>query len=694
MTSRALVSFAVFAVLLDGCNCTKIEVPEQSPLSSFDVKTLDFYLDNVGIPQKLPVVEICADRYGGDSAVPNELRGTKDCPYAMARGEIQISVQATALDLHGQPAKGFNGPVSFRVVPGDLTGDYAFRWAPADGGTALGTLKTNHQYGQVRVWAEHAPPKLIYSDGGYGGSVDQLPKDPVPPEKWTYATGLSPIVYFEEPTLARLQIPDDLDNRSSPLVGEFLTIGKRPESGSKQLQSCTNDPARDGQVVKMVVTGTDPTGFFVTDVTACRQVEEATARPHEPLEACVGGKCEVSQLTCSSSAQCKRYGPGTFGHMFIYNYSFPDGLDTGDLLWTLSGSVQEFTSTTQLTFPSWTIAERVHMLPQTEWNKYLDQVAIVDITGRMCGIDDAAVPFLTDSLCGHNKRNLKMEANESGMVRVRNVRFPKVFVNCDQNSDGTVPFFCEQTDSTGKWIWGSCAFGEVEPELDRVERTCNHDCVVGLNQYSDTICSEESTFVGFGQFVVELTPPGYPGGPLDSSLSARYQELSLSSALAAPVTPYAAGSPVVLACNAPAHFRFGDGTAVDDSDPVVVRDQLIRHTLQPGETKVAVVAEGTVPADARCSISIDPRIRINLITKDALPDLQPNCREDDSDATKAANCHAMHEATFDVVGHLRQVQPARPRWVILPRDADDVCCHPGPGLACPKPIKQCGGLSP
>jgi hypothetical protein len=32
-------------------------------------------------------------------------------------------------------------------------------------------------------------------------------------------------------TLASVQIPDGYDNRSSPLVGEFLTIGKTPESG-------------------------------------------------------------------------------------------------------------------------------------------------------------------------------------------------------------------------------------------------------------------------------------------------------------------------------------------------------------------------------------------------------------------------------------------------------------------------------
>jgi hypothetical protein len=49
----------------------------------------------------------------------------------------------------------------------------------------------------------------------------------------------------------------------------------------------------------------------------------------------------------------------------------------------------------------------------------------------------------------------------------------------------------------------------------------------------------------------------------------------------------------------------------------------------------------------------------------------------------------MHSVTFDVVGHLRQIQPARPRWMVMPRDADDLCCHPGTDGQCPRPIKAC-----
>ena len=679
------------AALLVVSACSRIDPPALSPLASFQVKIDGAFRSDVGIVSKLDVVAPCVERYGSQAMVPDEVRGTADCAFAIPRGEIQLELTATALDANGKPAVAFDGPVAWKVVPGDLTGDYAFRWAQATAGVAHGFIKTTHQYGPVRVWAEHAPPKLLYSDGGYAGSLDQLPRAP---DRWTYATGLSQVIYFEEPTIAKVQVPDGQDNRSSPLVGEFLTIGKRPESGQKLLQSCANDPERNGKEVLMVVTGTDPSGFFVTDITACRQLEEMGARPSEAPEPCVDGRCQVGRQLCTSSAQCQRYAPGTFGSMFIYNYSYPDGLDQGDLLWTLSGSVQEFTSTTQLTFPSWTIAERVRELPQPQWNKWLDRVPITDLNVRMCGGDDNFNPFLTDALCGHNRRNLKMEANESGLVRVRNARFPELFVNCDQNGDVSVPFFCEQTVS-GTWVWGSCGFGEVEPPQEQVERTCNHDCVIGMGQYAGKLCTEASTFVGFGQFVIELTPPGLPGTRLDSSLPGRYQVLELTTG--APTThtmALPAGAPAVMVCTAPAHYRFGNGSGVVATDPVLQPGIVLRHALQPGETKVQVLPEGDAPAGSKCSISIDARIRMNLVTKDAIPDLQVDCREDDADAEKAASCRALHGATFDIVGHLRQVQPARPRWVILPRDADDVCCRPAPGLGCPRPIKQCDNLSP
>jgi hypothetical protein len=90
-----------------------------------------------------------------------------------------------------------------------------------------------------------------------------------------------------------------------------------------------------------------------------------------------------------------------------------------------------------------------------------------------------------------------------------------------------------------------------------------------------------------------------------------------------------------------------------------------------------------------CHVAANTRTRILVMTRDAVPSLQVECREDDPDAEKATQCRNLHGATFDVTGHLRQITAARPRWMVSPRDADDVCCRPGVGLECPRPIKPC-----
>ncbi len=698
---------SLLVLLLALTACPKIKPPAASTLSSFQVAARGIYVGTGASRTPLGVVGSCATKYGGQASVPDTEKGTKACPYAIARGEIEIDLTATALDLEGKPATTFAGPVSFRVVPGDLAGGYANRFAMAAAGVVTATIRAQHQYGSTRIWAEDAPPAPIYSDGGV---VPGLPEEPA---HRTYATGLSPQIYFEEPTLAKVQIPDGFDNRSSPLVGEFLTIGKNPESGEQLLQSCANDPQRDGQPALMVITGTDPSGFYVTDISACRQLELTDAggldapRTAEPKDPCMlpltdggsvvidqwdgGGsptgpaRCKISNEECTTTGTCRSYLPGTYGHMFIYNYSFPDGLDQGDLLWTLSGSVQEFTSTTQMTFPSWSIAEKVRKLPPEQWNKWLQYAPPAEINNRTCGSENVLPAFLTDQLCGHNRRNLKMESLESGLVKVKNVRFPTDFTNCDFNADFRVPFFCDTKDGA-TWIWGSCAFAPAPPEppADTIERVCNSDCVIGTGAWAGKICSERSTYVGFGQFVVEMNPPGDATWGFDESVPMRVQHFEATATAARPGTGYAAGVELNLGCDAETHVAFGNASVVASATDLLLPARTpLKHVLTGEETTVSVI--GT----AKCWVAQNFHNRINLVTKDALPELQPDCRLDDPDGAKAKQCQYTRGATFDVTAHLRHLQPGRPRWALLPRDADDVCCHPGSGLECPRPVKPC-----
>ncbi len=714
---------AAFALALVACG--NIKPPPPAALSSFKVEALGLYVGTGASRTLLPVITVCEQKYGSQAQVPVAERGTRECPYAIARGEIEIDLTATALDISGKAATSFAGPVSFRVVPGDLAGGYKNRFGIAAAGVVTSTIRTLHQYGAVRIWAEDAPPAPIYSDGGV---VPGLPEEPT---HRTYATGLSPQIFFEEPTLAKVQIPDGFDNRSSPLVGEFLTIGKNPESGEQLLQSCPSDPQRNGEPALMVITGTDPAGFYVTDVSACRQLEltdaggldaPRTAEPKEPCQVDTGGgvvvpieqwdggskvgnaRCRISNELCTTTAACRSYLPGTYGHMFIYNYSFPEGLDEGDLLWTLNGSVQEFTSTTQMTFPSWTIAEKVRKLPMEEWNKWLQYAPPYEILNRTCGAENVFPPFLTDQLCGHNRRNLKMESLESGLVKLRNVRFPEAFTNCDFNADFSVPFFCDTKPPGENWQWGSCSFppSPPEPPADTIERVCNSDCVIGTGAWAGKVCSERTTFVGFGQFVAEMNPPGDSTFGFDESVPNRVQRFSLDAGMAVddggtadaglptarPAQGYSPGTEVNLGCDVDVHVRFGGPTVVATSaDPMLTARTPLKHTIGAMESTVSILPfSGSV---ASCWVAQNFHNRINLITKDALPELQPDCALDDADPEKAKQCSYVRGATFDLVGHLRHLQPGRPRWAVLPRDPDDVCCHPGPGLQCPRPVKPC-----
>ncbi len=686
-----------------------------NPMSSFKVDLLGVY-QRVGAQRvALPIVASCIERYGNELFVPIEVRGTSDCRYLIPRGEVEFDIQATAFGIDGQPFTQFDGSVSFRVLPGDLVDDNKARWAMAQGGKVTATVRAVHPYGSVRVWVEDAASKVYY-DGGL--TPNDLAPEPPYPAKRSFAAGSTPVIYFEDQTLQSLQLPGDFDNRSSPFAGEFVVVGKDPISGETLKQSCRDDPSRSGRDSLMVVTGIDPSGFFVTDISACRLKElqadstGSTVRTPEPPEACVldlpdggriesldggAGHCNISGTNCTKRSQCSPYSPGTFASMFVYNYNFPEGLDEGDLLFTLSGSVQEFTSTTQLVFPAWTTAERVRRLPEDQWDKWLQYAKPYDLSARTCGQDDVSTVFLTDALCGHNRRNMKMESLESGLVRLRRVRFPQKFQNCDSNGDGTVPFFCETKPENSDWMWSTCNFDSPELEADRVERECNMNCVIGMADHAGTICSEQSTFRGFAQYAVEMALPGPSSLDLDDSLPARMQRVTTTLAAnldggqepnpSVRASDYAVGAEVAVTCDKPTRFHFGSPSVVAiDGDATISPGEIIRHVMASGESAVAFQA---ILEGANCTVGLNARTRINIITKDVGQELNPDCDEADPDEAAAQQCKNLRGSEFNIIGHLRQIQPGRPRWVVIPRAIDDLCCYPGPGLECPRPVRPC-----
>ncbi|NTX52683.1 hypothetical protein [Myxococcus sp. CA039A] len=654
------------ALALVGCYTE--ESPQPKGLASFEVTVKGFYVADSNPRASLPVVASCVAQHGGtQAAVPMELRGTPDCRLAMPRGPVDIDFDIQAVDVKGQPMDAFNGPVSFRTVPGNLTGPYRYRWVQLTNGKGTGTVRSAQLYGEAHVWVEDEPVQVDYAEGEV--VAGELPEEPA---TRTFSTGLSRSMHFEEPTIATVQVPQNSDQLTA-YNGTFMRIGRAPEAGSPLIQNCEPDDPNYNQPVTLLVTGTDPGGFFVTDLTACRVREGSIPGAN------------------TQTAEPSGFFPGRFNALYIYNYSFPEGLDPGDLLWSIAGSVQEFTATTQLTFPSWSIREKVRLLPQAEWNKYLALAPPTEINGRLCGFSGS--PYITDVMCGYSYGNYKMEGLESSLVKIRRVKFPQVFRSCDANGNNSVPFFCPDPRTN---VFGAC--GEDDPnDPDVPERKCNVDCTLGLGEYRGQICAEKTTYDNFGQFVVEMNPTGAAEAGLDATVNGRLHALNALP----PVSPateawtrssnaYTTGVTVNIWCDKAVNVRFGGSSVPGVATNVALAAATrLEHTLKDNQLFVWVSVQDAVNGSASCKVSQHPRTRINLVTKDAVPDLVVNCSETDADAERAEQCRFLHGATFDIVGHLRHVSAARPRWIVLPRDQDDLCCYPGPGMECPRPIEPC-----
>ena len=332
--------------------------------------------------------------------------------------------------------------------------------------------------------------------------------------------------------------------------------------------------------------------------------------------------------------------PGRYGSMYVYNYSYPEGLDPGDLLWTLAGSIQEFTSTTQLTFPSWTVREHVRERPPDEWTTYLDRAPPVEFNQRHCGHKNALAIGAVDALCGYYCGNQKLESQESGLVKLRSVRFPQVFKNCDLDGNGTVPSFCSRSSA-----WTYCS---TTAPVDQNEVQCNIDCTTGSGDYRNTVCAERTQFNTYGQFVVEMAGAGPRAAGLDDSVPARTQEVVLSDTAARKTgTSLEEGAQANIWCDVDTYVRVGpsaaSATAADELLPAKARKPI---TLRSGEGYVSFLAQKlpTLPAGAaepRCYVGRNSHTRVLLITKDAVPDLRVDCSETDTDATRATPVQAV-----------------------------------------------------
>ena len=127
----------------------------------------------------------------------------------------------------------------------------------------------------------------------------------------SFATGSTQAIYTQFPTVAQVQESDS--TIASPLQHSYVPLlGYDPQ-------------LPEGERRELIVTTITNDGFYVTDMS-------------DP--------------------------PGSFNSLFVFSFSRPDDIQTGDRLSKLAGIVNEFLGFTELQFPTWTIESSGKPLPE------------------------------------------------------------------------------------------------------------------------------------------------------------------------------------------------------------------------------------------------------------------------------------------------------------------------------------------
>ena len=615
-----LGAFILFLTGLTGCEADKVRL-EKDRVETFKVEILK--------------IESSGKTYQGSEAGRDSAS-----PLPIPLQTVKVTLSIAAYDKDGEFYANFNRPVSFRVTPGEIKSvkssrsdlsDYML--APMSGGLNDGDIVVEiaNVYGPVVLWVQDAPPAMVYdkvdADDGEGTAIPFT--EPAAIKDWpeaapyrTYAAGATRKMYFGEPNIIDMQRMDEynattnsacaqgianctINNRTSAFVSNFVTIH------AMEPQEC------------MVVTAITNAGFYVTDLSA----------HYADMDGDKGKRLQMEPYQRSLSH---------FGHLFVYNFSYPDDLQLGDCIKTITGTVQEFSGNTQVTFPSWTkndryvtdetlIPEPMEMVfdinaiagtycpantPETDEcfvdsrsNGYRLCVAYKDRASQyVCKPDEGSsksrelLPCTTNGVknnhelefvhCAHNWRNFDAESLESSLIKFTNVKPSNEFQDCDKNGNGVVGFFNYQsfgytglpddgTHESNEYGW-FCSKEEFDE--DDADCECFVNCSVGYDpddpDRRDRICTELNSFESYGQWIIELED--------------------------------------------------------------------VLHT------------------------------RINLQTGTAIPQLDP----------RVFDKNAYPECRLNVTGILSQTQAARPRWIIMARDSADVCASSAEGT-CPEIIAQC-----
>lgn len=235
----------------------------------------------------------------GDLGAPDARLPTTDGSGEWPERQYRLKVEA--LDAKGARVESLTRPLHVRVVPGQVVLDEARGFTDQitmNAGVGEAVVAVSHIYGDTRIWAEDL------------GTSE---------EPGSYATGVSPTLYVQAPTISDIQyVPRDQECLS--YVGTTLEGYECAALASTFVRVRAADRL-------LVVTAITTSGFYVTD---CIDAGG-------PLGACQGAA-------------------GQYNSMYAFSYSAPDGVFPGAVLESLAGNVSEFNGSTQLSFPDWVLA--------------------------------------------------------------------------------------------------------------------------------------------------------------------------------------------------------------------------------------------------------------------------------------------------------------------------------------------------
>jgi hypothetical protein len=420
--------------------------------------------------------------------------GTKSCTrtFPIVGQATTVNLSATALDQHGEPFA-WTGAAQVDVRPGQMenVGPAGLYLNFTAGQSESVDVSLIHAHGEVRLWVEDCGTQIAPG---------------------TFATGVSPAIYFESPRID--QINESLDNTGNvlePRADNVCAIGGDPRFGV--------EPDEDGvmQFVgyshgRTINAPPPPIGVFV-DVGGCNRDEYNAALA-------VGGQCARGPVVVTGIDNAGFYVvdlhpdaiAAGFNGMYAFNFNYPDNLEVGDIVTTLRGSPVEFAGSTQFRNPYWIRdgvkrgSDLIPMPTKLDTDIYRDSLKTF----------------------GRNRSEaLELEKLEGSVVCVDQVAPASTLVNCDINRStsierrgclvsGSLPPRCDEFVGTAP-MPPACDSNSERPfclplSAEEIE-TCKLTSYVPANPleyccericYEDLACSEESSYVSFGQWVGDV----------------------------------------------------------------------------------------------------------------------------------------------------------------------------------------------